>query len=54
MWNVKIKVISVIPATNETISKSFINDLSNMQGKTKSQNYRKQSFWALHTYSGKC
>jgi len=53
MWNVKTKVISVIPATNETISKSFRNDLSDILVKTKSQNYRRHSFSARHTYSGK-
>jgi hypothetical protein len=50
MWNVKTKVIPVIPATDETISKSIRNDLSNILVKTKSRNYRKQSFWAPHTY----
>jgi len=51
MWNVKTKVIPVITATNEAISKSFRNDLNNTLEKTKSRKYRKESFWALHTYS---
>jgi len=53
MWNVKSKVISVIIGATGTISKSFRKYVSNIPGNMKSRNYRKQSYWALHTYFGK-
>ena len=53
MWNVKTKVIPVIIGATGTISKSFRKYVSNIPGTTKSRNYRKQPYWALHTYFGK-
>jgi RNase P/RNase MRP subunit POP5 len=52
-WNVKTKVIPVIIGTTGTISKSVRKYVSN-QEITKLRNYRKQRYWALHTYCGKC
>jgi hypothetical protein len=54
MWNVKTKVISVIIGATGTISKSFRKYVSNIPGKPEVKNYRKQPYWALHTYFGKC
>jgi hypothetical protein len=54
MWNLKAKVI--IGATG-TISKSLRQYPSNIptyQESTKLRNYKKQPYWALHTYYGKC
>jgi len=53
MWNVKTKVIPVTIGATGTISKSFRKYASNVQESMKSMNYRKQSYWALHTYFGK-
>ena len=54
MWNVKTKVIPVIIGATGTISKSFRKYMSNIYQETvKSRNYRKQPYWALHTYFGK-
>jgi len=53
MWNAKTKVIPVIIGATGTISKSFRKYMSNIPGKYKSRNYRKQPYWALHTYCGK-
>jgi len=50
MWNVKTKVIPVIIEATGTISKSF----RKYRETTKLRNYRKQPYWALHTYCGKC
>ena len=52
-WNVKTKVITVIIGANGTISKSLRKYVSNITGNMKSRNYRKQPYWALHTYCGK-
>ena len=52
MWNVKTKVIPVIIGATGTISKSFRKYVSNVPRKHKVKNYRKQPFWALHTYFG--
>jgi hypothetical protein len=54
MWNVKTKAIPVIIGATGTISKSFRKYVSNIPGNMKSRNYRKQPYWALHTYCGKC
>jgi len=54
MWNVKAKVIPVIIGATGTISKLFIKYVSNILKNMKSRNYRKQPYWALHTYFGKC
>jgi len=53
MWNVKTKVIPVIIGAIGTISKSFRKYVSNIPENMKSTNYRKQPYWALHTYFGK-
>jgi hypothetical protein len=53
MWNVKTKVIPVIIVATGTISTSFRKYVSNIPGNMKSRNYRKQPYWALHTYCGK-
>jgi len=53
MCNVKTKVIPVIIGTTGTISKSFRKYVSNIAGNHE-VNYRKQPYWALHTYCGKC
>jgi hypothetical protein len=53
MWNVKTNVIPVITGATGTISKSFRKYLRNVNQGTKSRNYRKQPYWALHTYCGK-
>jgi len=49
MWNVKSNVLPVIIGATRTVSKSFRKHQEN----TKSKNYRKQPYWALHTYFGK-
>jgi hypothetical protein len=55
MWNVKADVIPVIIGATETISKSFRQYLSNIPGKHGIKELqKKQQFWALHTYCGKC
>jgi len=56
LWNVKPKVIPIIIGATGAISKSFRNYVSKIPGKhenMKSRNYRKQPYWALHTYFGK-
>ena len=50
MWNVKTKVTPVIIGVTGTISKSFRKYVSNIPRNMKSRNYRKQPYWALHTY----
>jgi hypothetical protein len=49
MWNAKTKVISVITQANGTISKFFRKYVSNIKG-THKMNYKKQPYWARHTY----
>ena len=53
MWNAKTKVIPVIIGATGTISKTFRKYVSNIPRNIKSRNYRKQPYWALHTYFGK-
>jgi len=53
MWDVKTKVIPVIIGATGTMTKSFRKYKSNISGNMKSRNYRKQPYWALHTYCGK-
>jgi len=53
MWNVKTKVIPVITGATGTISKSFRKYVP-YQEITKLRNYRKQPYWALPAYFGKC
>jgi hypothetical protein len=51
VWNVKEKVTSVISGVTGTISASFRHDsLATYVESTKSRNYKKQPYWALHTY----
>jgi hypothetical protein len=50
MWNVKAMVIPVINGATGTISKSFRKYVSNIPGNRD----RKQPYWTLHTYFGKC
>jgi hypothetical protein len=54
MWNVKTKVTPVIIGATGAISKSFRKYLSSYRESTISRNYRKQLYWAQHTYCGKC
>jgi hypothetical protein len=55
IWNVKTRVIPVIIGATGTISKSLRKYVSKTQQETmKLGNYRKQPYWALHTYFGKC
>jgi len=54
MWNVKTRVIPVIIGATGTISKSFRRYVSDTPGKHDVRSYRKQPYWALHTYFGKC
>jgi hypothetical protein len=54
MWNVKTKVMPVIIGATGTISKSFRKYVISIPGSTKSRNYRKQLYWAQHTYFRKC
>ena len=53
MWNVKLNVIPVIIGATGTILKSLENTRATYQENMKSRNYRKQPYWALHTYFGK-
>ena len=53
MWNVKTSVIPVIIGATGTISKSFRKYVIYQETMTL-KNYRKQPYWALHTYFGKC
>jgi hypothetical protein len=54
MWNVKAGVIPVITGATGTISKSFRKYVSDIQETMTLRNCRKQPYWALHTYFGKC
>ena len=54
MWNVKTKVIPVNRGATGTISKTFRKYVTNITGNHELRNYRKQPYWALHTYFGKC
>jgi hypothetical protein len=54
MWNVKARVIPVIIGATETISKSFRKYVSNIPENHDLKELRKQPYWALHTYFGKC
>jgi hypothetical protein len=54
MWKMKTRVIPVIIGATGTISKSFRKYGAMYQETMKLRNYRKQPYWALHTYIGKC
>jgi hypothetical protein len=51
---VEWKVIPVIIGAAGTISKSFRKYVSNIPGNHEVKENRKQPYWALHTYCGKC
>jgi hypothetical protein len=53
-WNVKTKVIPVIMAQLGQFQSHLENTLATYREITKLRNYRKQPYWALHTYCGKC
>jgi hypothetical protein len=52
--NVKIKAISVIMGATGTISKSLRIYVRNIPEEHESSNYRRQPYWALHTYFVPC
>jgi hypothetical protein len=54
MWNVKAGVIPVIIGATGNISKSFRKYVSDIQETMTLRNYRKRTYWTLHTYFGKC
>ena len=54
MWNVKTRLIPVIIGATGTISKSFRKHVSAYHDTMTLRNYRKQPYWTLHTYFGKC
>jgi len=47
MWNVTTKVIAIIREETAKISESI---KKKYRESTTSRNYRKQTYWALHTY----
>jgi len=49
----KAKVILVIRGVTVTISKSLTQYVFNIPGNMKFRNYKKQQYWALHTYCRK-
>jgi hypothetical protein len=53
-WKVKTKVMPVRTEATEAISKSFREYPRNTPGKHEMKKPRKQPYWALHTYFGKC
>jgi hypothetical protein len=53
LWNVKTNVIPAIIEVTGTISKSFRKYTSNVPGKHKIKNYRKEPLRALQIYFGK-
>jgi len=50
----KITIAAVATTTTTTISKSFRHYLSNTPEKHEIKELRKEPYWALHTYFGKC
>ena len=55
MWNVKAKVKPVITGASGTISKElrqFLNSIAERHEIKELQ--KKQPYWTLHTYCGKC
>ena len=55
VWKVKTGVIAVITGATGTISKSFRKYISNIPGNHEVKELqKKQPYWALHTYFGKC
>jgi len=51
IWNVTTKLVPEITGSTGTTSKSFKKGMRNIPGSTKSMNYRKQLYWAGHTYA---
>ena len=51
MWNMNAKVIPEVTGANGTVSKSLRQYLSKYQESTKLRDYKKQSYWALHTHT---
>jgi len=55
MCNVKTKVFPLMIGENEITSKSFRKYLSNISGEHEVKKLqKKQPYWSLHTYFGKC
>jgi hypothetical protein len=54
MWNVRTKVILVIKARLGAFQSHLENTRATYREVTKLRNYRKQPYWALHTYFEKC
>ena len=54
MWNVKTKVIPIIIGATVTISKAFRKYARNIPGHHEVKELKKQPFWALRIYCGKC
>jgi hypothetical protein len=54
MWNVKAKMVPVILGATAAISKSLRKYLNNTPRKKEITELKKQPYWALHTYCGKC
>ena len=54
MWNAKAKVIPVIIWEHGTISNSLRQYPCYIPAKHKFRISKKQPYWALHTYYGKC
>jgi len=55
IWNVKARVIPLIIGATGTIAKSLRQYLSNIPGQHEIKELqKKQPFWKLHTYCGKC
>jgi hypothetical protein len=52
MWNVKTKAMPVIIGETGTVSETFKQYLSNIEGKHEIRELRKQPYWALRTYCG--
>jgi hypothetical protein len=50
MRDVKTKVIPLMTGATRTISKSYRKYRTKCRESTKSSKYRKQPYWALHTY----
>ena len=53
MWNVKTRVIPVIIGATGTFPNHSENTCATYQETMTFKNYRRQPYWALHTYCGK-
>jgi len=54
MWNVKAKAIPVIIEETGTISKSLRKCPNIIPEKREIKEQKKQPYWLLYTYCGKC